>query len=459
MDFGQIGLGSNNMLNSNLISKMKESEEAMQIGIFQRRLDVENIKLEKLDTIKEAVNTLKSTVMELGNSTNYNIANISGNNTINLKVTDSSLAKDFTLNVKEKAHKGIIQTNTISDVNDTISEDETLVFSIGNGGDREIKFAAGSSYQDIIDRLNLEQGVDAKLIKVNENEYRISLATEKTGLENEIKIKSETDGLKNSLGFSIEDNYVQKSTNAVFDYNGITIERSNNLIKDIVPGVEFNINNIGENNISIKPDGQALAASISTFVDTYNDMVKNIKDALKSDNYQESFVGDREIKEILTNIDQSIFSSSFEGNDTIKNLADLGIEINKEGILTINDSFVDGDSKNLLELSDKYFMEIKNLFSNVSDNKNNNGIFVKTFDVIDNMINDNNNGSLNSLEERLHNSTENIKKQMEKTQAKIDKQYELLTQKFQAFDALISQANSAFSSLDMQIKQSMVNQS
>jgi len=451
-----LGLGSNNALNSDLISGLKKADETAQKSIYQKRLDSDDVKVENLSTIKTAIEDLKSSMDELGTSNNYNALKISGNNTVNIKVNDADVVDDFNLNVTQKARKGIIQSNAFSDLNNTITTDQTLVFSIGNGGDRNIDFSAGTTYQEIIDRLNLEQGIDVSAVKINDTDTRLSIATEKTGIDNAINIVSETSELNSLLGLSDTTNIVQSSQNSKFTYNGIDIERSNNNVKDVVPGVEFDITNIGDNNVSLDVDANALTSSISNMVDKYNNLVTEIKSSMEVDNYADSFQTTSEIRNIMRSINNSLFANINVENSKFTNLTDLGIVSHKDGTISIGTTQDElGNNISLLELSKNNFKDIKNMFSSVNDKGESIGLMNKTYDnILEKMLNSSNTGSINQLSLSIAKDKERLNTQLEKTQSRIDKQYELMTQKFAAFDALIQSQTAAFSSLKLQIDQS-----
>jgi len=455
-DLGAIGLGSNNALNSDLITKLKKADEKAQLGLYERRIEADDVKLDNLSIITNSISDLKDSMEELGTQSNYNAVNIYGNETIDIKVTDASIVEDFSLEVVQKARKGIVQSNTFTDLTNTLTTDQTFVFSIGSGADRTINFQAGDTYEDIITRLNLEQGIDVSYTKVNDTEYRLTMASEETGLENAINIKSETSELSTFLGFSEPTNEIQSAQNSVFIYNGLQVERSDNDIKDVVPGIEFSIQSIGENNISLKPNSDALLSSIDNFVEKYNTLVMDIKESMNVENYTESLMSNSEVRNIMRSINDELFGGNFDDTKKFNNLTDLGITTNKDGTITIETTIDEfGEEVSLFELTENSFEDIRDLFSSTDSLGEPTGLMNTTFEnVLENLINDSNDGSLNELKTYIEGDKTGLNTQMEKTQAKLDAQYELMTRKFAAFDALIQKSTAAFSSLQLQIDQS-----
>jgi flagellar hook-associated protein 2 len=460
-DLGAIGLGSNNALNSDLIAKLKKADEGAQLGLYERGISSDEVKLDNLSIITNSVEELKASMEELGTKENYNAVNVSGNETIDIKVTDSSVLEDFSLEVTQKARKGIVQSNTFTDLTSTLTTDQTFVFSIGSGADRTINFSAGDSYEDVITRLNLEAGIDVSYTKINDTEYRLTMASEETGVDNAINIKSETTELTAFLGFSDPLNEIQTAQNSKFIYNGLEVERSDNNIKDVVPGIEFTIAQVGTNNISLNPNSDALLSSIDNFVEKYNTLVMDIKNSSNVENYTESLMSNSEVRGIMRSINDGLFGSSFEDNKKFNNLTDLGITSNKDGTISIGttvDEF--GDEMSLFELTENNFDDIRDLFSSTDALGNSTGIMNSTFDnVLDNIVNDSNTGSLNELKNYIDSDVTRLNDQIDKTQLKLDAQYELMTKKFAAFDSLIQQSTNAFASLQMQIDQSTASPS
>lgn len=459
MSISMLGLGSNNALNGDLIAGLKKADEAAQKSIYETRIESDNVKIENISTIKTAIEGLKESMEELGTSQNYNALSISGNDTLDIKITDASVVENFSLEVTQKARKGIMQSNTFTDMGAAITTAQTLVFSIGTGGDRTIDFPAGTTYQDMSDRLNLEQGVDVSVVKINETEFRLSISSEDTGLDNSINIKSETAELSAFMGLSDPVNVLQASQNSLFSYNGIDIERTNNEIKDLIPGVEFTITSIGNNDITVSPDAEALTSSIANMVDKYNALVEEVKGSMEVDNYRDSLQTTTEVRDIMRSINNSLFGTFNLEGSKYNNLADLGVASNKDGTISITPVKDElGNNVSLLELARYNFKDIQQLFSATDVNSNSIGIMNSTFDnVLEKMLNSSNSGSLNQLEAGLNSDVDRLNAQLEKTQAKIDAQYELMTRRFAAFDALIQTQNSAFSSLELQMKQSVAS--
>jgi len=457
MDIGNIGLGlgSNNMLNGDLIKKLKASQEKAQLSVFKTRTTDINTKKDNLKLIDDSLNTLTSSFEELGNIDNYNAFNLNGNKTVDLKITDSKLVPDnFSLDITTKARGTIIQSNPVSDLNTQITSDQTLVFSVGNTGNRTINFSAGDTVQDIVDRLNNEAGLNVEEIKVSATQNRIVLKSEKTGVDNAINIVSDTSELNSLLGFSDATNEKVPASNAIFNYNGIAIERDSNKVDDVVPGLSFNITSVGSNDISLSHNSDALGSSIQSFVDNYNKTVDTIKKTYDTKSYSDSLQMNSEVKNILRSINNKLnaFRSTEDGK--FNSLASIGLEMNKDGHMSINpitDKF--GDTITLAELTSTNFDDIKDLFANPD-----NGIMSATYDTALTYLNKSKGtGILVDLNTQFDNKLENLNTQLEKTQTRIDYQYKLMTSRFIAFEGLISNATNDFSSLQLQIDQSTAN--
>lgn len=117
-------------------------------------------------------------------------------------------------------------------------------------------------------------GVSASIIKIADNDFRLQLQSNKTGLTNAYTI-TDTTGVLTEASFT----QTQAAEDASITFNGQTITRSENTISDIVVGDSLTLSLFEETPVGttvtaeIDEDTTAVKNAITTFVGAYNDFM------------------------------------------------------------------------------------------------------------------------------------------------------------------------------------------
>ncbi|MBN2326106.1 MAG: flagellar filament capping protein FliD [Candidatus Omnitrophica bacterium] len=160
----------------------------------------------------------------------------------------------------------------------------TITLEDGDGSDSfsfEIDFTA-DSLQAIVDRINNQAAaagsdITAKIITADDV-HRIELNSA-TG---QVNILEDSENALQTLGLADRQfkNFDQRGENAQLIYNGITVNRSSNIITDLREGVTLSlVNESDENvNISISKDLSHVEGILEDFVEAYNTLTEFLTD-------------------------------------------------------------------------------------------------------------------------------------------------------------------------------------
>ncbi len=138
------------------------------------------------------------------------------------------------------------------------------------------------SLQDIVDRINTEStaagaDISAQLISAD-GVYRIELNSS-TG---SVGVLADSQGALQTLGIADRtfNNIDQVGENAQLTYNGITVNRFNNVVTDLVEGVSLALINEGSEivNINVREDFTNVSEVVQGFVDAYNTLANFISE-------------------------------------------------------------------------------------------------------------------------------------------------------------------------------------
>lgn len=127
-----------------------------------------------------------------------------------------------------------------------------------------------------------------------------------------------------------------QGSNAVFKLNGLQVEKTDNVISDVVPGLTFTIvgtTDPGESVVLNLTSGRGgLANALSGFVTAYNAAVDKVKTQIGENAGLLS--GDYIVGQIRRTLSQVSGYGAPSGD--VKSLVDLGIELDKNGVMSFN---------------------------------------------------------------------------------------------------------------------------
>jgi len=287
----------------------------------------------------------------------------------------------------------------------------------------------------------------------NEKDYRVTIDADtgkmsisEAGTLKGLNIKwGETNSTAAFLmGFSetMEITPADSSLNAMMTADGITYQRQDNKnLTDVITGVTLSLYSAGTTTININAATTTVKDDITSLVETYNALIKEI-DA--NDDYDEDTgtwgtlaqsSTTRTMKQSL----QGLFSTTVDTGGSITSLMDLGIKINRDGTLTLNENTLSQQlSKNfegvkaLLLGSDTATGLADTLNDAIGDYALSDGYIGSEIDVID---------------ERISRQENNYKVQMER----LEKKYDLMAHQYAALDTYLSGIKSTQSYLEQML--------
>ncbi|QQW96524.1 flagellar filament capping protein FliD [Helicobacter pylori] len=250
---------------------------------------------------------------------------------------------------------------------------------------------------------------------------------------------------------------LQKASDSVFTYNGVSITRPTNEVNDVISGVNITLEQTTEPNkpaiISVSRDNQAIIDSLTEFVKAYNELIPKLDEDTRYDadtKIAGIFNGVSDIRAIRSSLN-NVFSYSVHTDNGVESLMKYGLSLDDKGVMSLDEAKLSSVLNSNPKATQDFFYG--------SDSKDmggreihQEGIFSKFNQVIANLI-DGGNAKLKIYEDSLDRDAKSLTKDKENAQELLKTRYNIMAERFAAYDSQISKANQKFNSVQMMIDQ------
>jgi len=144
-------------------------------------------------------------------------------------------------------------------------------FQVGGGDVQSVDVDGSTTLQDLATKINnLGAGVSASAINLGTTaspDWRLQIATTTTGASSTITVVQDD----TNLGLQT----TQAGQNAAFTVAGFsgTFQRESNTVGDVLPGVTFQLQELGSSTITVTDDAAAITAKVKALADAFNNLV------------------------------------------------------------------------------------------------------------------------------------------------------------------------------------------
>jgi flagellar hook-associated protein 2 len=273
---------------------------------------------------------------------------------------------------------------------------------------------------------------------------RLSITSQTTGTPGALTISSHT----TTLSF----NPPGGGTNASLTIDGIPYLSTSNSIPGAIAGVTLNLSGAAPNSpiqLTVGPDATQISASITEFVNAYNQVISDINSQFKVDpttNTEGPLGGDSALRS-LQNILLKSVTFSVPDNSGLVNLASLGINMNNDGTLTVGATPAGQSMSQVLAGNAQAF---RNFFQNASSTGFANAFHADLLNLTDSM-----DGLLNvdlaqnkTQQNNLADSIAKFQDQLAAQQKALTNQFALVNASLQTYPMLLQQITQTLSALD-----------
>ena len=345
-------------------------------------------------------------------------ATSSNTSALTATLSAGATAGTHTISINNLASTSSAYSASLDSANDSIGTGD-LVFTIGSGQSQTISFNSGTTLSQAADQINKgNYGVTASVI-TDATGARLTLTSKTGGSAGTIAVSS----APSNLSFT-----VNAGQNASATVDGVPVSSTTNSIGGVIPGVTLNLasaTNGAQVVLTVGADTNGASQAIQTFVTNYNNLMSSINQDFSYTGSAASagvLSGDSSLTMIQSSLLQQM-TTTLSGNSGVQSLADLGITMNDDGTLTLNQATLDNQISNNFSAVQSFFM-----------NSSNTG-FAQTFDSYLQTQTDPTDGALSMDYNSLQQSDNDLTQQIDDMEARITAQQDSITSEFSTINA------------------------
>lgn len=430
-----LGLGSGLDL-SGILESLRNVDEA-PIRLMQSRQAQYDQRVFELDVVNTKFLAVKTAAEDLASLDFFNALTSSSSDeeVLTVSTTSSAIAGTYTVNVTQLAAQNSWQAAGFATTDTDLGLTGNLTYTVdGQQGSVDV---AGLSLQGVADAINADSanpGVTAMVMDVDGTgtSYSLQLVSNETGEANAITIGDVGLGLAEVAGYEAG----AGKLDATVKVNGVDYNRGSNTITDLFAGMTLNLETTGPSTVKVESDSATIKEKILELVDTYNAALTEINAMSDYDaETQEAgpLNGMSSIQSLPRDIGQ-ILTSSLALGGAYENFIDIGLEVDKYGMYSVDETVLDEALSTNLE-------DVQLLFA--GDDLAVDGLGDILNDQLDAITRSSALGGLLGTEKDAAQETvDRLGEQIETATERLDLRYESLTKQFILLDQLMSSLQS-----------------
>lgn len=272
--------------------------------------------------------------------------------------------------------------------------------------------------------------------------YRLVIEGDDTGLANDISVAINLSG---GTALTLDSGLSRDGQDSQIVVDGITIDRDSNEIEGAIQGVTLNLIQQTDPGATVRldvsVDNDTIKSRIQSFVDAYNGVVDFLNQQSRYNETNKTsgpLAGDSTLRSVQRQVQGVIVGQRSDTSLTIQSLAALGVELDNDGKLSIDDTTLNDALASNLD-------EVSAMFTDATE-----GVANQLDDLID-QITDPLEGPIKTRKDALQSVIDNLDDSIQRAQDRLDTYETTLVNKFAAFETLMGRLNSQGSFLTSQL--------
>lgn len=336
-----ITLSGFNSIDFSLILNSIMTQESQPLTALQTRQSALQARATSFDQLTSRVSALRQAAAKLTGDSFAGFAATSNDpESVSVSAGASAQAGRYDVVVSATARAQVTASST------TAPDADTTVVATGGTitiGDVTVTLAGSATLQQLADAINQssEPPARATVVQTGPGSYRLVLTARDTGAANAFTV---TNNLTGGSGITFGANAVE-AADASFTVNNIPVTSASNTIDGAIPGVTltlFRQDPAKTIAVDVTTDNGALKERVQTFITAYNDLVKFATDqSAAAGRGEQSSIGRDPLLRQLRNQLRAALSQEYATGGALTALSQAGIELTREGTLTLNATRLD----------------------------------------------------------------------------------------------------------------------
>jgi flagellar hook-associated protein 2 len=303
-----------------------------------------------------------------------------------------------------------------------------------------ITIADGSSLEDMRDAINQQSDGRLSASIINDGEgYRLAVNSTETGADASIQSTNFSGILAGDVQ-TTDAQVVQAGQDAEFNVNGIDIVSPTNQVEGAIQGITLNLSEAGATStVSVEQDSEAIREQVTAFVDDFNTLKDTITSLTAFDEETGQAAGlnaDATTRAVERELRQTI--SSVVGGDGFSVLSDIGISLQVDGKLEIDEDKLDSIVANQPD-------QLASFFAGDSEEG---GMAGQIATSLESLVGTG--GRLESAVDSSERRYASLEERFTTTESRIEQTVDRYRTQFQAMDSMVAQMNSTSAYLTQQ---------
>lgn len=445
------GLGSGLDIQG-IVAQLVRAEGAPQQQLLTNRQTSFNATLSALGQLKSGLSSVQTAADALKNLDTFRTrtATVSDSTILNASAIPGTALGTYQVEVDQLATAQKQASVGFAAATSTVGSG-TLNFSVG-GSAFSVSVAATDTLTNIRDNINAaagNKGVQASIINVDNGTggtvSKLVFTSLNTGSSNAVTVSAvDSDGNNtdaSGLSQLASNNLTQISAaqDSIIKIDGNQVTSASNSVSSAVTGLTLNLTKavVGTNvAVTVGADSSPITTALQTLVTNYNKYQTTNAGLTSYDptaNQAGPLLGDSTANGVNNALRSLMGQNYTTGSTTVQNLADIGIQVDKNGVMTL-------DTTKLNQALATDPNAVKTMLTDAT-----NGLSAK----VDNVLNPylQYNGILDSRTQSINTQLQSITKQQSDLQARLTQYQTSLMAQFTAMDAYVAQMNSSMSFL------------
>lgn len=445
------GLGSGLDIQG-IVTQLVNAEGAPQQQLLTNQQTSFNATLSALGQLKSGLSSVQTAIDGLRNLDTFRTrtATVSDTSILNATAIPGTALGTYQVEVDQLASAQKLTSAGFASATSTVGSG-TLTFTQG-GSSFSVNVGATDSLTTIRDNINAatgNTGVQASIINVDNGSggtvSKLVFTALNTGSSNAITVtaadsdgnNTDTSGLSQLASNNLTQ--VSAAQDAIIQIDGNQVTSASNSISSAVTGLTLNLvqAQVGTKvAVTVGADNGPITTALQTLVTNYNNYQSTYSSLTaydQSSNQAGALLGDATANGAYNALRALMGQNYNTGSTTVQNLADIGIQVDKNGVMSL-------DTSKLNQALAADPNAVKTLLTD-----SNNGVSTK----VDNLLNPylQYNGIFDSRTQSINTQLQSITQQQNDLQARLDQYQKSLMAQFTAMDSYVAQMNSSLSFL------------